>query len=106
MEAAFPPRSPAPPHHRRAVRHSTETIEIDQARDRLVRRGALTIRKQLICGVEIWRLNAQLSPVSFPQHLHVMRHMSRDNVGQRAHGEWIVAGNPAAFPSVGWQIAK
>src|SRR4051794_24953577 len=45
-------------------------------------------------------------PVSFPQDVHVVRHVSRYDVGKRAHRKRIIAGDPPALPCVIGQIAE
>src|SRR5260370_19967190 len=51
-------------------------------------------------------LNLGLLQVAFAHELQVVRQMSRDDIGDCAHCEGIVAGNAAFCPCLGGHIAK
>src|SRR5260370_20696689 len=52
-----------------------------------------------------WR-NLGMLQIALAQDLQMVREMSRDDIGDCAHGEGIVAGNAAFCPCLGGHIAK
>jgi len=46
------------------------------------------------------------SEVSLSQDSQMMRDVSRAEIGQRANGERIVTGDPAAHPGLRWKVAE